>query len=264
MGNLMKLEFRKLWRHTSFYVLLGITVLLTALSILSAYGLQYILNDPFLSGVPESADVDLGYRGVMFLMSSTQNGSLVTMLAIFISIFICSDYADGTNKFIFSKGYSRTAYYFAKYIVSAVSALIFFLVAAVVSFVPASLIWGVGEGDIGNIAIALLTQAELLIAAVTVFQFVAHGIAKLGGVVAINLFALSILSMIMGILDICRSIADETDSKLFRYFSVTDCLNQISNTSPAWEDIGWGALCALCYIAVFLALGLLVTRKKEV
>ncbi len=120
MGQLFRFEFRKLFRQKSFYicgcVLIGL-ILLTAITLNMIYSLSQ--GNMEAGGVTVSASDDgFLYTGIYMLVGAVSSSNFTIVLAIFLSLFVCSDYTNGTLKNIIARGYSRTRIYAVKYMVS--------------------------------------------------------------------------------------------------------------------------------------------------
>lgn len=72
-------------------------------------------------------------------------GNTPLILAILISLFVGSEFNNGTIKNMVSKNYSRTKIYASKLITSCAAAIFFALVSAAASAVTATALWGFGE-----------------------------------------------------------------------------------------------------------------------
>lgn len=100
MGQLFRFEFRKLFRQKSFYicgcVLIGL-ILLTAVTLNMIYSLSQ--GNMEAGGVTVSASDDgFLYTGIYMLVGAVSSSNFTIVLAVFLSLFVCSDYTNGTLK----------------------------------------------------------------------------------------------------------------------------------------------------------------------
>lgn len=100
MGQLFRFEFRKLFRQKSFYicgcVLIGL-ILLTAVTLNMIYSLSQ--GNMEAGGVTVSASDDgFLYTGIFMLVQAISSSNFTIVLAVFLSLFVCSDYTNGTLK----------------------------------------------------------------------------------------------------------------------------------------------------------------------
>lgn len=105
MSKLLKFEWRKLWQSKSFYIIFGLGLLSTILFMI----LGKVLTDVF-------ATPDGNPLASMLVVLS--NSGFVSLLGVYLVIFACADYSQQTIKNIYARGYSRTAVYFSKYLIS--------------------------------------------------------------------------------------------------------------------------------------------------
>lgn len=112
MFNLLRFEYRKLFFRKSFIIcliLLFLPLMLITMEIIGAFRESGSTTSPYT---------------IMEMMTAFSNVSVLVL--IFTAIFVCEDYMQGTAKVIFSKGYTRTQIFFAKFLASASAAAIFF------------------------------------------------------------------------------------------------------------------------------------------
>ena len=102
MNKLIKLQLRNVFHNKLFYVCLGLMLASTSLlKFLTSSNMQTIKVFPEI---------------INFL--SSEVGIIST---IFIALFCCFDFNEGTTKNIISRGYNRNQFLFSKYIVSLLS-----------------------------------------------------------------------------------------------------------------------------------------------
>lgn len=106
MKNLLKFEFHKLFKQKSFYIC---TIIMLVLSFFSILLNKSLANNP---------ELNMAMPMVMSSLLTAVNSSNFTMICgIFIALFVCTDYDQQTIKNVYSRGFSRSKVYFAKYIV---------------------------------------------------------------------------------------------------------------------------------------------------
>lgn len=112
--TLIGVDFYKLFRSVSFYVVFGILALYNLLSII-------------ISAVANSFLIDLGQTEGLLVANplfadSLSYGNMGLFLVILFAVFLCSEFRSNTIRYKISTGYSRTCVYFASltftYIVS--------------------------------------------------------------------------------------------------------------------------------------------------
>lgn len=147
MGQLFRFEFRKLFRQKSFYicgcVLIGL-ILLTAVTLNMIYSLSQ--GNMEAGGVTVSASDDgFLYTGIYMLVGAVSSSNFTIVLAVFLSLFVCSDYTNGTLKNIIARGYSRTRIYAVKYMVSLAATTVYTIVCWLTGFFAGTAFWKVGS-----------------------------------------------------------------------------------------------------------------------
>ena len=130
MKNLIKFEFRKLFKSCTFYICGSLAAFFVTINILSTY-----ISEVSIGEMPT------GSICLSFIQTAINNSNFTLLSAIFVSIFVCADQAGKTIKTIYAKGYSRTEVYFSKYIVSLIATIICVLVAYIFSALFSFSIW---------------------------------------------------------------------------------------------------------------------------
>ena len=105
MFRLLNFEFRKLIRQKSFYICIGVML---ALLLFSAYTAELMTSE---SGI-ENPELN----GTNYLMEAVSSSALFSVLAVFIPLFVCEDYASGTIRNVITRGFSRFEIFAAKLI----------------------------------------------------------------------------------------------------------------------------------------------------
>ncbi|MEO3944704.1 ABC transporter permease [Gorillibacterium sp. CAU 1737] len=133
MLNLIQVEFFKLRKNRSFWVLL---FTLAAISLL--YPLMYYF-DRQSNGTPQ-------FTGFEFLTTFLSSNAYVLKfgVAVLAGFFICNEYSTGVMKTIASSGHTRGRLFLAKLLVFAVGAMALALVFPIVSTIEVSLLSGFG------------------------------------------------------------------------------------------------------------------------
>ena len=109
MMNLLRLEFRRLFRAKSFYICLAISLVMI---IISAATTKMLLNMASSEEFGEAFGSMLQTPTSFSLLKSTASSSLTMVLAIFLSIFVTEDYTADTIKNICVIKISKKGYAF--------------------------------------------------------------------------------------------------------------------------------------------------------
>ena len=114
MKQLLRFEFRKLFRSKAFYVCCAISVAFILITALTTKALE-----------PELKKLDENYQsvysGLTMLKDVFSNGQIAILGGIMISILVCEDFTSDTLKNVYARGYTRQHVFYAK-VVSTLSA----------------------------------------------------------------------------------------------------------------------------------------------
>lgn len=192
MGRLLRSEFYRLFKSISFFVC---TLIIIVLSVGSAFLYEWSYRIAQQQGF--SGMMPLYEDGISYGLMTFSGGNTLILMAIFITIFVTSEYAHGTMKNTISKGYQRYQIYLSKLITMLVGTSLILIVMFVTGVITGSLIRGsIGDlsGDKFGILLATLGIQLLLHAAfVAVFVMIANTIRNNGGVIAINIVGILIV-----------------------------------------------------------------------
>lgn len=136
MLSLIKIDLYKLFRSKAFYIT-GIIAAFFAAAIAftstSGYlaGYEFYLKD--IESLKENPQFAFGYEPKMqsssiFYILLQSLPILYLLISIFIILFFCSEFSNGTMKNIASKGYSRVSIYLSKLFAGVVTTVIYFTV----------------------------------------------------------------------------------------------------------------------------------------
>ena len=229
MGQLFRFEFRKLFRQKSFYicgcVLIGL-ILLTAVTLNMIYSLSQ--GNMEAGGVTVSASDDgFLYTGIYMLVGAVSSSNFTIVLAVFLSLFVCSDYTNGTLKNIIARGYSRTRIYAVKYMVSLAATTVYTIVCWLTGFL---------------------------------FFLIAVLFKKTGGSIAVGIIGPLVLSMIISLADTL------THKKSFDFadYWLDNCMYQTAADSMASDMMIRCFICFLVYAVLFYVISIFVGKRNEV
>lgn len=264
MGQLFRFEFRKLFRQKSFYicgcVLIGL-ILLTAVTLNMIYSLSQ--GNMEAGGVTVSASDDgFLYTGIYMLVGAVSSSNFTIVLAVFLSLFVCSDYTNGTLKNIIARGYSRTRIYAVKYMVSLAATTFYTIVCWLTGFLAGTAFWEVGSlsGTTGDLVTTLLLQLLGNFAYTSLFFLIAVLFKKTGGSIAVGIIGPLVLSMIISLADTL------THKKSFDFadYWLDNCMVETATDLMASNMITRCLICFLIYAVLFYVISIFVGRRNEV
>lgn len=256
MKELLRLEFRKLKRQKSFYIILVIMAVMLLIS-----GATYKIFADYAEQIGEIAGgeslIPLTFKAFLLSFVSASNFSLLT--AIFVSIIVCDDYENHILKNIFSRGYSRTSFCFAKLVYVFVATSIMFLCMALFATVFGGALFGF-EGISGRVILLIFGQYVVCMANVALYFAIATSVKKLGGTIALNIIVPIFVPLVLGLIDNVLKIEK---------FKIAEAWNDSFLTSLTDIAVSDGRLIACilgaaAYIAVFIFVGYAASKRTEV
>ena len=251
MLKLIKFEFRKVLRSKYMYIIFGIGLFITLMSVLLTKAMNSILEQIGESTIPYS-----GYYAAKGALSS----AFSIIGAIFITIFACEDFANQTNKNILAKGYNRLSLFYSKYIVSLLLSLGYALILVLLSTGIGYALYGDGGMAItDNVAVIFLMQLLCVIAYHAFFFFVAYSLGRTGVSIAINILVPMVLEAIVSIVDV---IINNPNFKIGDYV-IDGIMINISGVYTNTDLLLVSMLLLILYIALSNVFGALIANKKQ-
>lgn len=257
MKDLLKLEFRKLKRQKSFYIILAIMVALVVISALTYKLMESIANEVEEMGEVMGQSLSISGTGLLLGFASAANFGLLT--AIFVAIVVCDDFDSKIIKNIFSRGYSRSDFFAAKFIYVIITTSIMFILAVTSSGICGALLFKI-DGDIGKMVMLIAVQYLACMAGVAMFFAVSVMIKKLGGTIAINIIASTVIELILSLVTSLLKIEDFSLSEGW-FSSFTSSLSRLDVSDGR---IIFCAVASVVYIALFSVVGYFVSEKTEI
>ena len=196
------------------------------------------------------------------LVGAVSSSNFTIILAVFLSLFVCSDYTNGTLKNIIARGYSRTRIYAVKYMVSLAATTVYTIVCWLTGFLAGTAFWKVGSlsGTTGDLVITLLLQLLGNFAYTSLFFLIAVLFKKTGGSIAVGIIGPLVLSMIISLADTL------THKKSFDFadYWLDNCMVETATDLMASNMITRCLICFLIYAVLFYVISIFVGRRNEV
>lgn len=249
MFKLLNFEFRKLIRQKSFYICIAAML---ALLVGSAYTTELMTAK---SGVE-----DPSLSGISYLMEAISGSALSAVLAVFIPLFICEDYASGTIRNIITRGFSRLEMFISKLIAVLAATVLMTAVCLAAAYLVGTAFWGAGEPSLGSEQVKiLLCQLAVIAAYATMFFAISSMLQKVGGSIAICLI-LPMAAVIL--LSLADAALAEREIELSGYW-IENLGRSLASVEAEAEDIKKALIGAGCYFAASIAFSWLVIMKRE-
>ena len=280
MLNLIRSDIFKLRKAKYFWILLFINILL-------AVGTVYLLDFTYkLAGdsmeaqltqeqaALDDAGMNVSVEGIPTghdqLSASGQlltffAGNTTLLMSVLISLFVGSEFNNGTVKIIASRNYSRLKIYLSKLLVGILASILFTLVFVLAAPLTATALWGFGDVS-GSYASQLLLKGalELLLGASYVSLFVMFSILirQSGGSLAANICFLEFTSLLVTLGEML------IHHFLGRTVTLSDYLPDMCMTAltqnPDRNTLLRAALVGVCFLLVPAVLGAASFRKRDI
>ena len=263
--TLLSVDFYKLFRSVSFYVLFGVYALFTILNVFINYGANIMIetsySDAMLLGI-DSATANLLFG------TNINYSNFGLFLVIFFAIFLCTEFKDNTIRNKLTQGYSRTVVYIASltfaYIVSLMAVV---LSSALIALVGIPVLgWEPSDYALKYFFYELFALLPL----VAFIHTLAYGSKSLGITLGVGLPVITILPGIVSILNIF-AIDNKAVEWITRIFFIslegymTMALAPIQFGESAFSNLALNAsLTYILWTALFIAIGYLSFVKKDI
>lgn len=248
MKKLIKMQIRNLFHSKLFYICLGITLLSPVLSFI----LEILIpNIPALQD--EIFEDGITYTKVFPEFISFMNGGIGLIGKVFIALFCCLEFTEGTAKNIIARGYTRTQYLLSKYIVTLIGLFTMYLITFVVTFV---LFIKNGLGYESDMIYSLIISVFEIISITIMFSTLSILLEKNGSAIIACLFIPTGASLV---LTVCDSYLKLGISKYW-----IENIHEIYDSSPVISNLWLSILYYSIYSIFFMKLGNYLFAKKEI
>ena len=249
MNKLVKLELRNLFKQKSLLICLIVSTALVIIGILASSYLNEMAPDGAQEGVQSSVNAFNSIIGFLC------GGRISLLFAIIVSIYFGSEASDGTIKNLIAKGYSRSKFFIAK-VICAIIATIIFIITAILSNYLMCLIVGI---HIDPLSLSQLTKlgcvSLAMISEVIMFCSLSFIIFKTGANIVANVCIPMIFPLILTLIDVLLKAKIKIS-----HFWIENTVYLITNNSK----LSFITMVSLCYIVVFILLGIIITKRKEI
>jgi len=235
MYNLLKGEFYKLIKSKAFYV----SCLVSVISVIFIYGML-ITASKIQNGEMENGSAGVVVSEEEMLESSVPLLEEITTLdvlqqmyvnftvfiiAVFISIFVIGEYANGAIKNVVGKGYARWKIFISKYITSVMTAVFLMLLMTIVTMVVGCFVGSgheAGGAFFKEVFKYVGIQLFICIAFCGVVVTVSELCRSLGAGIAVNFSIVTFSVLIVFALDhLVQLILPQSDFKISSYWLIS-------------------------------------------
>ena len=257
--NIIKSEFYKLKKSRAFYICLLACVALAVFSVVLAGSIQAGI---LVRGAADAAETAEPLTGVSLLEQTLGLDFLPTIIAVFVSIFVAGEFANGAMKNYVSKGYSRVKIYLSKFLVCGVAVMAMYGVNTALACAIGSALWGfdpAGFATAGSIATMLLSEGLLLMAYTSVFVFLAMWLRSNGASIAVNICVVSLFSTILMLTSFITG-----DSVTLANYWISGNVSALASIAPESGAVLQGVVVGFCYLIGGAVLGSLLFKKQDI
>lgn len=237
MNRLIRLQLRNVFHNKLFYVCLGLCLLLN-------------------TGIPFVASIiikDLSPLMPVNEIVNMFNSTMSIMVVLFVVLFTCFDFSEGTTKNIIARGYSKVQLLFSKYIGSIVGVFSIYIVTSVVLLI----MFSKNGITFDNIVLLKLLNGVIFTLTITIiYSTLAFILEKNSAAIIVSLF---VPLFVNGILLLVDTKFKNNISKYWIDNVPTDFLK-----NPTIGNFGICILYCSIYIAIFLFLGIRFSKRKEI
>ncbi len=237
MKRLVKLQLRNIFHNKSFYVCLGLIILMSPIT--------SFITDLVMSN-KEGTKVLPSIMGFL-------SGEVGILSKIFIALFCCFDFSNETTKNIIAKGYTRVQLLFSKYIGSFVGVFLIYIITFLVTFV---LFIKNGIGYDSNMVYVFINDIFMISALIIFFSTMSFIVEKSGGAIVACLFVPTVITFALVFID--------SNFKLnISNFWIDNISDKFLKT-PTFENLCISIFGYLAYIVLFVVLGIKLSQMKEI
>lgn len=237
MNKLIKFQIRNMFKQKFYYVCLFLFVFMyPVLDFIGAF------NTPSFETIKVLPKI-------VNLLSG--GGNIISI--IFIALFCCMDFNEGTAKNIIGRRYSRIQLLFSKYIVSLLGVFTFYIV----SFVLIFCFFGInGLGYENAMLYSIINSIVKIIAYTIMYSTMSFILEKNGAAILGCLFIPTIIQTLLSLID------SKFHIEISRYWIDNLSMKIITDTSSSNPD--YLIIFYIIYTIIFIALGISLTKRKEI
>ena len=250
MGKLFKLQFRRLFKSKSFYILIAISLIAVLIS---------------LAALKAVSSMDTGSikiettPGFTALKGGFGNGLLSIILAITTAIFISEDFSSETIKNIYAKGYSHKDVFVVDYFTTLIETAIILTCNMLFSFLVGTMMFGVGNAG-ENYFFSLIGIFFIAFAYHSIFFAISISLRKPGGSIAFGILGPLVINLIINLVD--AILGDKNKFRLSNYW-IDGKLSLLTDTNVEIGEIFASIGISLLVMLVCLAISYFVNDKRE-
>lgn len=265
MMQLLKYDFYKLSKNTSYKICLLITVLGAIFSTTIFYFGLKLISGELLEAAGGSATDLMAFDAITMLDYGTISMSAVQFISILAAIVITNmmthEIGSGTLRVIASKSFQRSHIYFSKLITAWFVQLTLFLGYLIPSMIVSSLLWknAIHWADYIGFFNVLIVEVLLYMGIASLFVMVAMLLKNTGSSMAVNVCVVLIPSVLLTVLD--NIVFQDV---VLRYVWVFSGVEQFADMGITISATIGALAVGIAYICVPACIGVCVFKKQDI
>ena len=236
MKRLLKLNLRNIYHNKLFYVCTGILLLLSAI-------FDYVFSIGSKSNTEQ----------VLPEIASFLSSEVGLVASIFIALFCCLDFSEGTTKNIIARGYTRAELMISKYLASIIGIFSMYGIVMIAYFL---LFFRNGIGYNFDLVYPLINSVIGIIAYTVFYATMSILLEKNGSAIIACLIIPNIIPAVLSLIDAKLKLG------IGDYWM--DSASRTFNNNPTLNNLGWSILYYVVYIIIFIIIGIKLFNKKEI
>lgn len=263
MNKVLNFEFRKLLHSPIFYfcilaIVMGNVMNTVVYKLIDMVAMNNVVNET-MNGM--GLDVMMvTVTGANMFVTAFSNSSLITIISIFVALFMCEDFSNNTIKNIIARGYTRNNVIVSKLFSTMIAVFIMTIVALVTGFLSGWLI-GKAVGD-WSAKLLLYSMGYILsaIAYTAIYASISMMFRKAAPSIAVTLLSSSFVPLILKALSNIFEI-ENFDLELILLSNATMATLK---TTYNWHDLSSLLICASIYLIIGVISCIWLFRKKDI
>ncbi|MBX4267208.1 hypothetical protein [Clostridium estertheticum] len=254
-NNLFKAEKKKLYYSKTFWI---IAIVIGILSIINTSSYLFNTSLTGLLGadlVQKSANIASSVNVFEAVLGSVDDG-FITLILIFVSIFVGTDFSLGTLKNVASRGYSKKNIYISILISSIYTIIVFLLITMICSAVIGIVFFKktpVTSGIILNFVETMSIKVLLVFAITSLCVLITTIVRNVGFAIAANLIIVRMIPSTIVMI-----------YPSFSKYEISNELYKLAAASTSTTILISGLIIALCYIVVSNVIGTFMFTRKDI
>lgn len=254
MTRLLKTEFYKMIRMTSFWVISAIMAVL-------AFANTFV--PCFSYKQSGSVGMLLGPSAFNYFTIFSQVISAYTIPLIFVTMFSVFDFSTGLIKDIIPKGFSRISIYFSKFIALIGSIITFSLISTIVSFVTCKIMLnGLNIPDFYTFQHDQIIQTLLILFGIIVYVsltlLISTSIRSTGLAITVTILWVSFEGLLYSLINLFAHEILKLDDFIINPYTILGAMQE----SP--DHFTRAAIVLSVYLVVTFALGAFLFKKRDI